>query len=416
MEVLTMKKILSATLALLLAFSCLFITASAAGDSPSAATSINLNTTYSSSITSSSTIDFFKFTLSSSGRINLTLSANIKYAYFYIYAANDLNNPVWKTGGTEWNSTTELIVLDENIDLVSGTYYLCVKQGLSYTGNYNFKLKFTSANESFKETQSDSNNSTSSADSIKLGTKYYGQIAANDEKDFYKFSLSSSGDVTIDVSASIQYSYYYLYDASAKQIWSSGGSEWNYSTELLSLTKKITLSAGTYYFCVKQGNTRTGNYNFKITSSSGSGSSSSISLSLSNSSVSVKEGSNYKVTCGYTGSYSGSLTMSFSVANKSIADCEWGSWNNGKPPLTIYGIKEGSTTITIKLKDSDSGTVLDTETIKVTVTAPSSDNDGSSDGGNDGGSSSGGTNWFDIILNIVLFPVQIFVWLFNLLF
>ena len=411
-----MKKVLSAALALLLAFSCLFITASAAGDSASSATSISLNTTYSSSITSSSTVDFFKFTISSSGRINLTLSANIEYAYFYIYAANDLNNPVWKTGGTEWNSTTELIVLDENIDLVSGTYYLCVKQGLSYTGNYSFKLKFTSANESFKETQSDKNNSTSNADSIKTGTKYYGQIAANDEKDFYKFSISSSGDVTIDVSASIQYSYYYLYDASATQIWSSGGKEWNYSTELLSLSKKITLSAGTYYFCVKQGNTHTGNYNFKITTSSGSGSSGSVSLSLSKSSVSIKEGSSTKVTCSCNGSYSGSLTMSYSVANKNIATCEWGSWNDGKPPLTITGVSEGSTTITIKLKDKDSGTVLDTKTINVTVTSPSSGNDGGSDGGSDSGSSSGGGNVFTIIFKIITFPVQIIIWILNLFF
>ncbi|MBQ6931811.1 MAG: hypothetical protein IJN38_06745 [Clostridia bacterium] len=411
-----MKKVLSAALALLLAFSCFFVTASAAGDSPSAATSINLNSTYSSSITSSSTIDFFKFTLSSSGRINLTLSANIEYAYFYIYAANDLNNPVWKTGGTEWNSTTELIVLDENIDLVSGTYYLCVKQGLSYTGNYNFKLKFTSANESFKETQSDNNNSTSSADSIKLGTKYYGQIAANDEKDFYKFSLSSSGDVTIDVSASIQYSYYYLYDASAKQIWSSGGKEWNYSTELLSLSKKITLSAGTYYFCVKQGNTCTGNYNFKIASSSGSGSSGSVSLSVANSSVSVKEGSSTKVTCGYSGSYPNSIVLNYSINDKNIVSCEWGSWNNKQVPLTIKGLKEGSATITIKLLDGSNNAVLDTETIKVTVTAPSSGNDGGSDGGNDGGSdggsSSGGVNWFTLILNIILFPIRLILKLF----
>ena len=149
-----MKKLLSATLALLLAFSCLFINASAAGDSPAKADIISLNASYSGSITSTSPIDYYKFSLSSSGRINLKLSANIKYAYFYIYAETDLSNPVWKTGGTEWNSTTELIVIDSDIDLVAGTYYLCVKQGLSYTGSYNFNLKYTSANESFKESLS----------------------------------------------------------------------------------------------------------------------------------------------------------------------------------------------------------------------------------------------------------------------
>ena len=401
-----MKKILSVILVAIIAFSCFTVAASAAGDSISAATSISLGTRYSSSITSSSTKDYFKFTLSNSGRVNLSLSASIKYAFFYIYDAS--GNQVWNTGGIEWNSTTELITLDRDIDLTSGTYYFCVKQGNNHTGNYNFKLSFSSASESFKETQGGNNNLTSTADSISLGTKYYGQIAANDTKDFYKFSVSSSSTVSISVSASIPYSYYYIYDSSANQVWGSGGKEWNSSTELLSLSKSLTLSAGTYYFCVKQGNSHTGNYNFKITSSSsgGSSSSSSVSLSLSKTSVSVEKGGTATVNCSYSGSNSNGITISYSRGDKEIVSCEWGSWSNKKIPITIKGLKEGSTTITVKLKDSKTDAVLDSEVINVTV--GSSGSSGGSSGSSGSDVTSTGFFLFDIIYLIILFIASIF--------
>lgn len=394
-----MKKLLSVILVAVIAFSCFTLAASAAGDSISDATSISLGTRYSSSITSSSTKDYFKFTLSNSGRINLSVSASIKYAYFYIYDAS--GNQVWNTGGIEWNSTTELITLNKNIDLTSGTYYFCVKQGLSHTGNYSFKITFSSASESFKETQGGNNNLTSTADSISLGTKYYGQIAANDTKDFYKFTVSSSSTVNISVSASIKYSYYYIYDSSANQVWGSGGKEWNSSTELLSLTKSLTLSAGTYYFCVKQGNSHTGNYNFKITSSS-----SSVNLSVSKTSVSVEKGGTATVNCSYSGSNSNGITISYSRGDKEIVSCEWGSWSNKNIPVTINGLKEGSTTITIKLKDSKTDAVLDSEVINVTVGSSNSSGGGSSGSGSD--VTSTGFFLFDIIYLIILFIASIF--------
>lgn len=398
-----MKKILSIILVALIVFSSFGVSASAAGDSISAATSINLGTKYSSSITSSSTKDYFKFTLSTSGRINLSLSASIKYAYFYIYDSD--GDEVWRTGGIEWNSTTELISLNRSIDLTSGTYYFCVKQGLSYTGNYNFKLSFTSAGESFKETQGGNNNLTSTADSISLGTKYYGQIASNDTKDFYKFTVSSSGTVNISVSASIRYSFYYVYDSSASQVWSSSGMTWNSSTELLTLTKSLTLSSGTYYFCVKQGNSDTGNYNFKITSSSsGSSSSSSVNLSVSDTSVSIDKGGSATVTCSYSGSNSNGITISYSRGDKEVISCSWGEWSNKKIPVTINGLKDGSTTLKIYLKDSKTGDVLDSETINVTVGSGGSS--GSSSSG--GSSSSTGFFLFDLIYYIIVLVLALF--------
>lgn len=406
-----MKKVISTALALLLAFSCLFITASAAGSSFSSASNISFNTTYSDSITSSNADDYYKFTISSSGTVSLNFQAEFAYAEIYIYNSN--KEEVWKNSYITANSSGE-ISFSKDLAFTSGTYFLKVSRySTNHTGYYDLRLSYSSSSESFKETGSGSDNSFNTANSISLNTKYYGMLCINDESDYYKFTLSSSGSITIDFKSSCTYAKLYIYNSSKAEVWKDSYVTANSSGEI-SYTKKLDLSAGTYYFrvCRYSSDYNTSskyfqNYNFKLISSSGSGSSGSVSLSLSNSSVSIKEGSSTKVTCSCNGSYSGSLTMSYSVANESIATCEWGSWNNGKPPLTINGINEGSTTITIKLKDKNSGTVLDTKTIKVTVTAPSSSNDGGTDGGNDGGNSSGGTNLFALILDIILFPIRL---------
>ncbi len=397
-----MKKFLSVVLVVLILVSSLGTMASAAGDSISAATSISLNSTYNGSITSSSTIDYYKFTVSNSGRVTLKLSAEIKYAFFYIYQSTNTSSAVWSTGGKEWNSTTELIVLNNEIDLTAGTYYFCVKQGLSYTGNYSFRLDYTSANESFKEAEGGNNNKSSLADSISLGTKYYGQIASNDTKDFYKFTVPSSGNITLEVSAEIPYSFYYIYNSSVSEVWRSGGMSWNSSTELLSMNKTISLSAGTYYFCVEQGLTHTGKYNFKITGPSGSGGSSgtsTINLSASKSSVTIKEGDTADITFSYTGSNSNSIKSVYSVGDKSIISCSWGSWKSKSIPVTISGLKAGTTTLKLTLKDSVTNKVLDTETVNITVTSDSSSGSGGSSESAD--SDSTGFFLFDIFFLII---------------
>ena len=155
----------------------------AAGNSISTATNISTGTTYSGSITSSNTIDYYKFTIGSSGRITLTATAGMRWIYYCIY--DSAGNELWYVN-PNWNSTTELISTSETIDLTKGTYYFAAKQDGSYTGNYSFRLNFDTAGESFTEVGSGSNNSMNSASTISVNTNYKGQIAKNDEKDFYK--------------------------------------------------------------------------------------------------------------------------------------------------------------------------------------------------------------------------------------
>ena len=88
---------------------------------------------------------------------------------------------------------------NKTLYFTSGTYYLGIVRNGSRYGNYNFKLTFSSSGESFKETNGGNNNTLSSADSISLNTDYKGQIAINDEKDFYKFNLPASDKISISI-------------------------------------------------------------------------------------------------------------------------------------------------------------------------------------------------------------------------
>ena len=232
----------------------------AAGNSISTATNISTGTTYSGSITSSNTIDYYKFTIGSSGRITLTATAGMRWIYYCIY--DSAGNELWYVN-PNWNSTTELISTSETIDLTKGTYYFAAKQDGSYTGNYSFRLNFDTAGESFTEVGSGSNNSMNSASTISVNTNYKGQIAKNDEKDFYKFTLASSGRIAISATAKMQWIYYYVYDSSGNQLWSQNPN-WNSTTESISTSEIIDLTKGTYYFVVSRDGSYTGNYSFKL--------------------------------------------------------------------------------------------------------------------------------------------------------
>ena len=59
----------------------------AAGDTIATATSISTGTTYSGSITETNLSDFYEFTINSSGRISIDLTAYICRTDYYLYDA-----------------------------------------------------------------------------------------------------------------------------------------------------------------------------------------------------------------------------------------------------------------------------------------------------------------------------------------
>ena len=258
-----MKKTLSLFLSIVMLLSIIAeidLTAIAAGNSISNATSISFNTQYSGYITANNEKDVYRFSLSSSGKINISVKANIYETNYYIYDAS--GNEIWNKKYCYWNDNTQQMTYDEALDLTKGTYYFAVVR-YSGTGNYNFKITFATADETFSEPQGGNNNSIGVADAITLGSTYKGQLAINDDKDLYKFTLSSSGRINISVKANIYETNYYIYDASGNEIWNKKYCYWNDATQQMVYDETLDLSEGTYYFAVVR-YSGTGNYSFNI--------------------------------------------------------------------------------------------------------------------------------------------------------
>lgn len=225
------------------------------------ASNIFAGTTYKGQLAKNDEKDFYKFTISSSGKITLTSTALIPWVYYRIY--NSTGERLWG----QWyavNSSGQSSI-NEVFDLTKGTYYLGVeKYSNSYTGNYSFKLAFTSAGESFTETGYGNNNTIATANSISIGKDYKGQIAKNDEIDFYKFTINSYGKYILSSTATIPCVYYRIYDSTGNQVWS----KWYYATHdrgYISVNLTMELTKGVYYFGVEQDSSSdTGTYSFKI--------------------------------------------------------------------------------------------------------------------------------------------------------
>lgn len=222
---------------------------------------ISLNTSYSGSITEDVDANYYRFTLNNSGAVNLQGTFYMKWLYITIF--DEAGNTIYRKN-PYWNDTTQQISFDEIIHLTSGTYYVCFSRDGNYTGNYNFQLNYTSANESFKETNGGTNNDIPSASNISLNKLYYGQVANNDEKDFYRFSVSQQGKLNIQITAYTDLSLS-LYDADGKWVDSwrgyvdSNKGRWD-EDRVITLEK-----SGIYYFAAEK-NGSGGNYNFSISS------------------------------------------------------------------------------------------------------------------------------------------------------
>lgn len=258
------KRLLAAILVVLMLTAFIPTIASAAGNSIADATSISFGNNYTGSITETNTNDVYKFTISSSGRIKIDLTAYIERTNYFIYDIK--GNKIWEVWGRYWNDVSKEYNMDETVDLTSGTYYFAIEKNYS-TGNYKFKLSFVSANESFKEPNGGDNNSIATADTISTGTQYLGQIAENDDCDIYKFSLSSSGKININLTAYIYRSSYYIYDVKGNEVWYRDWQYWNDVSKEFNLNENVDLTSGSYYFAIKT-NDGTGNYKFKLSYSS----------------------------------------------------------------------------------------------------------------------------------------------------
>ena len=160
------------------------------------ANSVSLNTTIYGTTSGGWDMDYYKFTLNSPGYISVL---------FY----HDDGNNGHHIDLYDYDGTTDRVIWNYNVyetslkketlrcGLAAGTYYISVsgnnKLGVSQN-TYNFRINYTKASN----WESEENGKNYRADSISVDTTFYGSTMGNNQDfDYYKFTLSKSGYISI---------------------------------------------------------------------------------------------------------------------------------------------------------------------------------------------------------------------------
>ena len=224
-----------------------------AGSDIDDATSISLNTKYTGALSDNNDVDFYEVTLNEAGLFSIKGIFRTNRIRLRLYDAFGE-----KLYGDWWgiDSLSQRGTFEHSWNLTKGTYYISVdRDGSNTTGVYSFTLAHKSANESFAEDQGGSNNNSDDANQIALNKTYKGQIALNDEEDWYKFTVPKKETVKVIGRAqnSVGWKIYEETDGIMTSVWD----RWNDSLE-----SDIDLNAGDYYLVVYKRDSA--NYQFKL--------------------------------------------------------------------------------------------------------------------------------------------------------
>ena len=224
-----------------------------AGSDIDDATSISLNTKYTGALSDNNDADFYKITLNEAGLFNIKGIFRTSHVRWTIY--DDFGSEL-SSNGDHRDNLSQRGTFDNSWYLTKGTYYISIdRDGYRTTGAYSFTLTHKSANESFVEDQGGSNNNSDDANQIALNKTYKGQLALNDEEDWYKFTVPKKE--TVKVIGRAQYDINWKMYEEVDGIMTSVWDRWNDSLE-----SDIDLNAGDYYLVVYKGNSA--NYQFKL--------------------------------------------------------------------------------------------------------------------------------------------------------
>ncbi|OQW87978.1 MAG: hypothetical protein BWK78_08700 [Thiotrichaceae bacterium IS1] len=156
------------------------------------ATPMILNQEYAANLHDSSDKDFYKITLPSAGNVTITLNSpegNGQWA-IYLYQSGNLSSSLHDLIlGQEVHSAS----IQEG--LAAGDYYLEVlsRAGLWDSGQYHLTVTFE-ASDFYEKSPNDKTDTATPM--VFLDKPYTGNLSSDSDKDFYKFTLSTAGNVT----------------------------------------------------------------------------------------------------------------------------------------------------------------------------------------------------------------------------
>lgn len=215
------------------------------------ANEIKLDTEISGITSKTRDKDWFKFTLPSKGSIAISF----KHDYFdssfnhwrtSIYTAEneEITSVAWKGNDTVEKESGRL-------GLDAGTYFLCVEGADSEIRDnaYQAVIEFTQS----ENWEAEFNNTIVTADSISSNQTYYGSIMQSGDKDWYQFTLPTSGPVQVSfgheyIDTSFNGWRTSIYTADNKKVDSAS---WKGNSTVTGVFEAADLPAGDYYLCVE---------------------------------------------------------------------------------------------------------------------------------------------------------------------
>ena len=194
--------------------------------------------------------DYYKFSINSPGSINVVVNTPLQgtqNAYWDIYVYDASYNQIYE-GKIYGNYSTQRT---PSLGLPSGTYYIRISSPSYYEVKsrdiYRLNVTYTQSDYWEKEF----NDSFQTANNININTIYSGSTRSRDDKDYFKFNLSTYGK---------HYFYFYntrlensnemwkctVYDSSYNEIYSA-----KFAGNITNNYLYTTMGAGTYYFLIE---------------------------------------------------------------------------------------------------------------------------------------------------------------------
>ena len=211
------------------------------------AKAISVNTFYSDKTSSGSQSRYYSFSISSAGYVSLTfdhafMETSTSYWNVYLYPKDSSTALMSFSVRGDSTSTTGC-----NIGLPAGSYLVKVSPYSTYTYNTStYQIKANYVQSSIWEREF--NDARSSATSISVNTAYCGSIRSSNDVDFYTFTTTKDGYVSLsfehnysDSSSTYWYIYLYPNDNSSELVYFSSA-----GNQLALSSCNIGLPAGTY--------------------------------------------------------------------------------------------------------------------------------------------------------------------------
>ncbi len=298
-------------------------------------------TTYNGQLADNDLIDYYTFSLPSSGRLTINHVIYCERQNLIVYDSD--GEEVWSFD-SNWNDTSHMGTTVESKELASGTYYLVVKRVSWYssTGKYNVHFQYEPVVETYPEGKGGVNNTIATASPLQFNQTVSGHLAINDDCDYYRLEVPSKRNLNIQlVSSDMKCVRVTVFDVNGSEVYTKKEYR-NFQTGMISLNNsEAAVSAGTYYVYVgpEPYEYSKGSYTLTV------GTYAPVTaISLNTTKVTLKKGEKFN------------LVATVAPADATNPACEWSSNNNTVVKVSggiVTALKAGVATITVTSKESD---------------------------------------------------------------